>query len=38
MEVQSGREKYYYVAERKFSVPELKVIIDALEAASFISD
>ena len=37
METQIGREKYYYVAERKFSVPELKIIIDALEAASFIS-
>ena len=37
MEIQVGREKYYYVEDRQFSVPELKVMIDALEAASFIS-
>ena len=37
MEIQVGREKLYYVEDRTFSVPELKVMIDALEAASFIS-
>lgn len=37
METQVGREKFYYVEDRAFSVPELKVMIDALEAASFIS-
>lgn len=37
METQIGREKFYYVEDRTFSVPELKVKIDALEAASFIS-
>lgn len=38
MEMQVGREKMYYVEDRAFSVPELKVMIDALEAASFISE
>ncbi len=38
METQIGREKYYYIEERKFSIPELKVIIDALEAASFVTE
>ena len=28
----------YYIEDRAFSVPELKVMIDALEAASFISE
>ena len=38
MSRQIGHEKYYYVEDRKFSVPELKILIDAIEAASFISD
>jgi len=38
METQVGREKFYYVEDRAFSEPELKVMIDALEAASFISE
>ncbi len=38
MEEQVGREKFYYVEDRKFSVPELKVMIDAIEAVSFISE
>ena len=37
MENQVGHEKYYYVEDRDFSLPELKVLIDAVEAASFIS-
>ena len=38
METRVGREKLYYIEDRDFSIPELKVIIDALEAASFISE
>ena len=33
-----GHEKAYYVADRGFSVPELKVLIDAVQAASFITE
>ena len=32
-----GKEKAYYVEDRSFSVPELKVLIDAVQAASFIT-
>lgn len=38
MENQVGREKFYYVEDRKFSVAELKIMIDAIEAVSFISE
>ena len=31
-----GKEKAYYVADRSFSVPEIKILIDAVQAASFI--
>ena len=31
-------EKAYYVADRSFSVPELKILIDAVQAASFITE
>jgi len=31
-------EKYYYVADRSFDVPEIKILIDAVQAASFITD
>jgi len=33
-----GKEKAYYVADRSFSVPELKILIDAVQAASFIPE
>ena len=32
------KEKFYYVPERELSVPEIKVLIDALQAASFITE
>lgn len=38
MSVVTGREKAYYVEERSFSVPELKIMIDAIQAASFITE
>ena len=33
-----GKEKGYYVEDRSFSVPELKILIDAVQAASFITN
>lgn len=33
-----GKEKGYYIEDRSFSVPELKILIDAVQAASFITD
>lgn len=34
----SGREKVYYVPERSFSIPELKIMIDAIQASSFVTE
>ncbi len=31
-------ENAYYIADRSFSVPELKILIDAVQAASFVTD
>lgn len=33
-----GKEKGYYIEDRSFSFPELKILIDAVQAASFITD
>lgn len=33
-----GKAKGYYIEDRSFSVPELKILIDAVQAASFITD
>ena len=33
-----GHEKAYYVDDRSFSVPELKILIDAVHASSFITE
>lgn len=33
-----GKRKGYYVEDRNFSVPELKILIDAVQAASFITE
>jgi len=38
MSTMIGHEKAYYVVERSFSVPELKILIDAVQAATFITD
>ena len=38
MERLIGHEKGYYVCDRSFSVPELKILIDAVQAASFITE
>ena len=37
MSVISGHEKAYYIEDRKFNIPELKILIDAVQAASFIT-
>lgn len=33
-----GKEKGYYIEDRSFSIPELKILIDAVQAANFITD
>ncbi|MBQ3663821.1 MAG: transcriptional regulator [Clostridia bacterium] len=38
MILQQGHNKAYYIADRSFSVPELKILIDAVQAASFITE
>lgn len=38
MSVMLGHDKCYYVEDRSFSIPELKILIDAVQAASFITD
>ena len=32
------KEKFYYVPEHELTVPEIKILIDALQAASFVTD
>lgn len=38
MSTMIGHEKAYYVIDRGFSVPELKILIDAVQAATFITE
>ncbi|MCD8118424.1 MAG: hypothetical protein LUE29_02840 [Lachnospiraceae bacterium] len=33
-----GKQRGYYVADRSFSVPELRILIDAVRAANFITE
>ena len=33
-----GHEKGYYVEDRSFSIPELKILLDSVQAASFITE
>lgn len=33
-----GREKGYYIEDRSFSVPELRIMMDAVQAANFITE
>ena len=33
-----GKEKAYYIEDRSFSIPELKILIDAVQASSFITE
>lgn len=36
MEKMVSHDKAYYIADRSFSIPELKILIDAVQAATFI--
>lgn len=38
MTTTAGRENAYYVDDRSFSIPELKILMDAVHASSFITD
>ena len=38
MSVMIGHDKAYFVEDRSFSLPELKILIDAVQAAAFITD
>lgn len=38
MSTMVGHEKRYYVEDRSFSLPELKILIDAVHASSFITE
>jgi len=38
MTVRMGHAKAYYVEDRSFSVPELKILIDAVQVANFITE
>lgn len=38
MSTMVSHEKAYYVEDRSFSIPEIKILIDAVQAASFITD
>ena len=36
--VQAGHEKAYYIEDRSFQLPELRILVDAVQAASFITE
>ncbi len=38
MDTMVGHEKGYFVEDRGFSIPELKILIDAVQASSFITE
>lgn len=38
MSVMTGHEKSYYIDDRRFSVAELKILIDAVQAAGFVTE
>lgn len=38
MSCQCGHQKAYYIDDRQFSIPELKILIDAVQAAGFITE
>ena len=35
---QNGRSYYYYLGQRKFELPELKLLVDSVQSAKFITD
>ena len=38
MSVMQGHSKAYYVEDRKFSIPEIRILIDAVQASRFITE
>lgn len=38
MDTSVGHEKAYFVEDRSFSIPELKILMDAVQAASFVTE
>lgn len=38
MSCQVGKQKGYYIEDRSFSVPEIKIMMDAVQGASFITE
>ena len=32
------KERYYYIVEREFTLPEIKILMDAVQAASFVTE
>ncbi len=38
MSMNIGHEKGYFIADRSFSVPELKILIDSVQAATFVTE
>ena len=38
MDARSGKQKAYYIEDRNFSLPEIKILIDAVQAASFVTE
>ncbi|WP_194611682.1 helix-turn-helix transcriptional regulator [Clostridium vitabionis] len=38
MSMNIGHEKAYYVKDRSFSLPEIKILMDSVQAAAFITD
>ncbi|WP_303825916.1 YafY family protein [Ruminococcus flavefaciens] len=38
MKTKLGKQNAYYIEDRSFSLPELKILIDAVQAASFITE
>ena len=38
MSMNIGHEKAYYVEDRSFSLPEIKILMDSIQAAAFVTD
>lgn len=38
MDTKSGKQKAYYIEDRNFSLPEIKLLIDAVQASSFVTE
>ena len=38
MSFMKGKEKFFYIPEHELTIPEIKILIDALQAASFVTE